>query len=1294
MTSPHGPLIAQRFVVEGSLGTGGMGTVHVALDQQTGRRVALKLLQPSGRPDDAERFTREAQILAELRHPHIVGHVAHGVDASGAAFLAMELLEGEDLRQRLRRGRMTVAESVALLDGASAALAEAHRIGIVHRDLKPGNLFLRGGEAAGVVVLDFGVARRLLRSSLTHTGLLVGTPEYMAPEQARGGPEIGPPADVFALGCVFYECLSGHAPHSGEHVAAVLSKVLFEEPPLLQGLRESLPEPIAELMTRMLDKDPAQRYPHGLALHEAVRRVIARGHASTGSLAPTMPSLASALSPQEQQLFSLAVAVPRTDASATDSERREAVAAVLKPLRSFGAEVDVLADGSVVARVFQSVSASDQALLAARCGLLMRERLADHAVAVATGLGQLRGRVPIGESIDRALALVASASAAAPEGVLVDDLSERLLAGRLQMKRRGSRMLLVGEQDGGDAETRRLLGLRTACVGREQELASLDAALSTCVDESAARAIGLVGPPGIGKSRLRHEFTLGAARRHPELLVLLGRGDLMHTGAVYGLLAEAIRGLCEVVVGQPPATQQERLRRRIGRHLPPASAGRIAAFVGEMCGVPGLGDGERAVLAARQDPKLMRDQVMQSFLDWLRAEVKHAPILLVLEDLQWADAASLQFVEQALRELHERPLCVLALARPEVQSLFPAFWSSPTLQVLPLRPIGRRACERLAQDVLRRALGGVAPEVVARIVGQSAGNPLYLEELVRAVAEGRGDELPGTVLSMLMARLSQLDPSARQALCAGSVFGETFTRGGAAALLGDEPVALEGALALLVRGELIERQRDGDETADERFKFRHALAREAAYGLLTADNKVVAHRLACAYLEQLGGVGPAVLAEHAQKGQVVELAGRLHVEAARQSLANFDLDAAFAQAERALACDVQGALFGEARAIQASVAYFRLEQLSAYMHAMAAVDALPPGCLWWARALGICFSAFLVLRRHAHAARLAHAFLAAEPLPEARGAYLAAGSMLSTFFAARGLRRASRQLVDKIESAAAGLEDCELGHLHLTLAWRGHYLEPDHEAVLRSSERAVELLRAAGDETALSQAMFCLGLAALGLGQAERAEAAMREAMALSLGLGDAFYAVVIYLHIGLQLAEQGNPAAQDEAGGIAATFCDQSELGPAAIGMAHVVLGLVRLREGRPVVAERAFELALECFGGMLPYRVMVVPAYVDLLVRLERPDEARRLAEATLARIEAQGGLGAGELRVRLAVVEARLAAGDLEGGRAALRDALAELRRRAERIAEPGLRGAYLERPENRRLHDLARAHAATT
>ena len=149
-----GRTLGQRFILEQQIGAGGMGTVYRARDVQTDRMVAIKVLQPHGTPQEAERFAREAQLLAGLQHPHIVSYIADGLDDAGQPYLAMEWLEGEDLAQCLRHRRLTLPECVALLLGASAGLAEGHQRGIVHRDLKPANLFLRGGNPANVMLLD------------------------------------------------------------------------------------------------------------------------------------------------------------------------------------------------------------------------------------------------------------------------------------------------------------------------------------------------------------------------------------------------------------------------------------------------------------------------------------------------------------------------------------------------------------------------------------------------------------------------------------------------------------------------------------------------------------------------------------------------------------------------------------------------------------------------------------------------------------------------------------------------------------------------------------------------------------------------------------------------------------------------------------------------------------------------------------------------------------------------------------------------------------------------------------
>ena len=256
-----GTVVAQRFEVADRVSSGGMGTVFRARDLLTGQPVALKLLTgPSGSRQEQERFAREAQVLSELRHPGIVSYVAHGMTPDGQPFLAMELLAGVDLAERLSHGSLSIAESLVLLRKTAEALAAAHRRGIVHRDIKPSNLFLRDGLIERVVLLDFGIARDALSGrAMTRTGIVIGTPEYMAPEQARGQRDVGPSADIFSLGCVLYECLTGQPPFVGAHMAAQLAKILFEEATPVRKLRSAVPAAMEALLMRMLAKLPDAR---------------------------------------------------------------------------------------------------------------------------------------------------------------------------------------------------------------------------------------------------------------------------------------------------------------------------------------------------------------------------------------------------------------------------------------------------------------------------------------------------------------------------------------------------------------------------------------------------------------------------------------------------------------------------------------------------------------------------------------------------------------------------------------------------------------------------------------------------------------------------------------------------------------------------------------------------------------------------------------------------------------------------------------------------------------------------
>jgi serine/threonine protein kinase len=1342
-----GGLFAQRFLVEDRIATGGMGAIFRAIDQQTGRPVALKLLQSHGSAADARRFAREAQILGELRHPHIVSYVAHGVDEAAQPYLAMEWLEGENLAERIHRGPLGLRDTGAVALGVSAALAEAHEHGVIHRDLKPSNLFLPDRDPARIVVLDFGIARRMLpMGAVTRTGVVIGTPQYMSPEQARGEREIGPPADIFSLGCVLYECLAGTPAFFGDHAVAILVKVMLNDPRPIRVRRADVPEAFASLIDRMLRKEPRARFPDALALCEALRHLELPAEQSASAAAP-MVSMTPPLTPeeqraqspddqvmhealrrlelpaeespriarpaaretllrmpQEQRIVSLAVAVPRSDEHertivlANESDTPPALPPSLtQVLFQLGTIVEVLTDGTVLATMPPSASASDQAFLAVRCGLILAEHLPDVQVAVATGRGRLQGQLPIGEAIDRAFELLEdSPRARTPEtpcNVWLDTLTEDLLAGRLQIEHEAGRARAVRAQDPAmDEDVRRLLGQPTPCVGREQELATLESILSTCIADSVARAAGVVAPPGMGKSRLRHEFLHRAAQHYPELLVLLGRGEIMNVGAPYGMLGQALRRLCGLVGGKPDAVQTERLRERLGLRLAGTSAAQVVAFLGELCGVRLSSDRIPAMHAARSDPRVMHEHVKLAFLDWLRAECQAGPVLLVLEDLHWGDALTVQLLEQALRELAELPLFVLTLARPEAQDQFPALWASSSLQVLPLQVLTRRACERLARAVLQRARGHAPDaETVARVVAQSAGHPLYLEELIRAVAEGRHDALPETVLAMLMARLSQLDAGARHVLRAASVFGETFTLDGLAALLPDEQrtADLDATLAMLVRAEFIEPQREGWETAQERFKFRHALVRDAAYSLLTKDSRVVLHHLACTYLERAGGADPAVLAEHAYQGNALELAARFSIEAGQQALSSFDLDAAERHARRAIECGVSGGQLGAVRAIQAWVANFRLDLLVGYTYAVEALEVLKPGSFWWTKTAAIFFLSFPLLDRLEHADRIIGTFLASEPDPDARLAYLESGFILAIFFGVAGTRHACNQVIARMTQVAADVDPKDRGYLMNARGCQAVYLEAEPYRALEDARQAVVLFRESGNWH-WHVALFGVGLALTDMGVWTSGEEALREAREGALANGDGFFSTVIHLHLGLNLADQVDAAKQEEARRISDTYRDQPQLGSTVHGLANQIMADAAMATGDREMAEAAAGAALAAYASMLTYRLRVVPTAVALLLERGRVAEARQLAEDALVQLDEQDGLGACDVPTRLAVAQARLADGDLEGGRSALRSALDQLRLRVGKIPDAEMRESYLTLPRHRQLTDLAREH----
>lgn len=273
MESPvqEGDLLAGKYRVEKVLGFGGMGVVVSAFRGDLEQRVAVKFLSEAAaeRPDAAERFRREARAAAKIKSDHVARVLDVGTLDTGQPFMVMEYLEGNDIADELRRFTyLPITEAVEFILQAIEALAEAHASGVVHRDLKPGNLFLarRADGSRRVKVLDFGISKALGGSSveelsLTKTAALIGSPLYMAPEQMRSAKDVDTRADIWSLGAMLYEMLTGQSPYTGESIPQLCAALLHDDPIPLRQHRPEIPEGLEQVVLRCLMKDRNQRYP-------------------------------------------------------------------------------------------------------------------------------------------------------------------------------------------------------------------------------------------------------------------------------------------------------------------------------------------------------------------------------------------------------------------------------------------------------------------------------------------------------------------------------------------------------------------------------------------------------------------------------------------------------------------------------------------------------------------------------------------------------------------------------------------------------------------------------------------------------------------------------------------------------------------------------------------------------------------------------------------------------------------------------------------------------------------------
>ncbi len=1306
-------LVDGRFRLEAEVAVGGMGRLWRAHDEHTRRAIALKVIA-TDQPGADERFRREAQLLAKLRHPALVEHVAHGTTATGEPYLAMEWLDGRDLRAALVRrtddvtlaakaappSQFEIADVVAFARRIASALGELHRHGVVHRDVKPANLFLEDGDLRRAKLVDLGAAAVLEGPrKLTMTGGLVGTPAYMAPEQVRATEGVTPAADVWALGCVLYECITGGPAFRAQHMVALLAKILLDPPPSLDP-RRGVPESLRAFVDRCLTKDPAERFPDGDAMVAALRDVedVTGPSMASGSFTPSLGGT-------ERRVRCVIVGSLPPSA---EHRRLE----IERAAERGGGVVAWLSAGSFVVTVDPPGAPMDQATRAGRVALFVRHAVPEVGLALGLGQAERSGRLPVGEAVDRAAALLSSTE---PGEVRVESSTVPLLEARFDLSLAGSRACVVGERT--HEATRTLLGKPTVSVGRRRELGMLVGAWDHAVEEPAASVVLVTAPAGMGKSRLRYELLRTLRQRGESFTLLEGRGDSLSAGSPFALVVPAIRRWAGVREADPPELVQEALGRKLGRRFESDELERVWLFLCELVGAPVLSSEDPALRAARGDPMLLAETTKRAFCDWIEAECDAQPVLLILEDLHWGDVPSVRFVEASLSRVSDRPLLVLALARPEVHERFAGLWDRHSLQEVRLGALSKAASLQLVEQVL----GVVDPALAEELATRAAGNAFYLEELIRAAAEGGRKGLPETVIAMVQSRLDALGREAKQVLRAAAIFGEAFWTSGVESLLGEGvSLGVDEWLTELAEREVVTARPSARFPGQREWRFRHALVRDGAYELLTTEDRALGHRLAGRWLVAVGEQDARVLAEHFDRGDEPAESARWLARAAEQALEGNDLDGAIASVTRALVLlergessrpldtrrgptatpsdpsdicrnddtshtsrgDTSRELRGQLHATESLARYWKSDYAGAARAGRVAADALREGSRGWYRALGSATVASARLGDFASVDELFQRVVGVDAEPEAEAERLV------------GLARGTFQLIfagrfdeaDRVLARIAKLAEDEESLDALTLAQVHHVrgvracMIGDVGTFLHHLAPAVEHFERAGDLRNASLERTTLAWCHAEVGDFHEASRIARTNLARCEAMGA--QQAITYAKVNLGYFLIHVEGARDEARRVLVeAIAECRAVGNARLaGWALTHLASLERLEGASEREELAAREASELLTASPGLRAWALARRALACLDLGRPEEALDHAASAHATFERLGGLIQGESVVPLAYARALRASGELERAAEVLAKGRARLDERAARIPREAWREGFLAHPEN--------------
>jgi tetratricopeptide (TPR) repeat protein len=786
---------------------------------------------------------------------------------------------------------------------------------------------------------------------------------------------------------------------------------------------------------------------------------------------------------------------------------------------------------------------------------------------------------------------------------------------------------------------------------------------------------------------VRHEFVERVVRRGQSFELLISSGDSMRTGGPYAMLGAALRGAANISGFEPIEVQRKRLAKHVTRRLPEKHARRVSSFLGEVTGIHFPDDDYPPLAAARHDPRVMADQTLAAWLDYIEAEVDHQPVLLVMEDLHWGDTPSVRLVDAALRVLREKALLVVAFARPEIDDRFAGLWDEHGLQRMHLAPLTSKACQKIARAVL----GEIGEERAAWITERADGNPFFLEELLRASAEA-GDTnaaqkaveaLPTTVLGVVQARFDALGGDGKRVLRAASIYGKTFRRSALVPLLGEKAAHdLDTWLDVLEGRDIVIAN---DVAGTREFVFRHALLREAAYDTVTDADRALGHRLAGEWLEKHGeGERDAmVLVEHFERAGLRKRAAEWCKVAAEQALEANDLPAVLVRVARGISNGADGEALARMEVASAE-AHLHLGDAEAGEQAARRALRTSGGSVRFS-AIGV-LAQCLVARAQFDEMEAWHARLHDEYSGHDKRAWQESSLRVLDALAMRGRDLAVvRESLDRV--CADDLDDDPLlTALRSEVNWRLETLSGRVASSLEKLSEAHAAYVAAGDQREACRVLLNLGVAQADAGLLEEAESSLRGVLQMSAREGIRSLAPYATVNLALVSIERGDlqGAVEYASRGVEEGHANKD---PRVEGFAYYQLARALCELGRWSEAQDAARRA----RSILAHVEALLPAVDAVIARtlMNQGETEAALATAAAAHVLASGAQAVedGEALVRVVYAECLAAAGDHRAGDA-ISYAVQRLEERALAIGDPAVRHGFGALLEHRRTLELFR------